>query len=120
MIPDTPEEKKEKEEAKAFITPEEYKKMNPYDGLIHDKNDPKGTSASFPGTGEPGQKVGGVNYSNSYTLSHKVTNIKSKGHRDSAGTTFENTANRIETTPESNVNDFIGSGNEMAGFSKVF
>merc|ERR1712070_894268 len=116
----TEEEKKEIAEAKYTISPEEYKKMNPYDGLIHDKNDPKGTSATFPGTGKPGQKVEGVNHSNSYTLSQKVAiDIKSKGHRDSAGTTFENTGNRIETTPQSNIQDFIGSGDNMSGFSNV-
>ena len=117
-VPDTPEEKLEKAQAvkDTPITKEEWAKVNPFDGLIHDKDDPSGTSASFPG----GDKVNGVNFSNTYTLSHGMaTNIQSKGHRDWSGTTFES-HNRVETTPQSKIQDFIGSGKEMAGFSKNF
>ena len=41
-IPDSPEEKQEKAEAvkDVPITKEEWAKVNPFDGLIHDKNDP--------------------------------------------------------------------------------
>jgi len=62
-IPDSEEEKAEKKAAMGFISPEEKKKMNPFDGLIHKDldNNPE-DAVHLPG----GDKVDGVNFHNGY------------------------------------------------------